>query len=460
MFSTREAAAQLNVSVRRVNALIASGDLQAEKFGDVWAIDEQSVERLASNRRPAGRPRRDQKDPDLLDSYTLMNKNHAVLEFIFNRQRGIVVSLETLKDVAYAPPGACGRPGRPTPTALTGWIRDRYIPSVRPNLNKVLKELGLTQASELLFSSLGLNLSDQYWFRPAGSSLNWHEVNYFENDYTDILGRSLNNQQVVLTRHNVASPSSGTPGVLPKWWERREGRNYLVKAGGYSNREPFNEVLASELYAVLLDEDDYASYWLEEVDGRAFSVCACMVDANTELIPLRDALSCYAGSDVRSIYERYLRVGEELEAPGLECHLAKMLACDFLTANPDRHDLNLGLIRDVESLTYLGAAPIFDNGHAFYLAAYRPDELKRGLYQYESNPFSPYPLSQLALISDYDWYDPSRLTGFDDTIRRVLGQHPNLSEEWIEAIVAQFAYRLARLNEQAAQFRPLSIGGR
>jgi hypothetical protein len=182
-----------------------------------------------------------------------------------------------------------------------------------------------------------------------------------------------------------------------------------------------------------------------------------MVDSTTEFIPMHDILSCYARSDVRSVYERYLRVAEELGISGLERHLAKMITCDFLTANPDRHDLNLGLIRDAESLAYLKAAPIFDNGHAFYLAAYRPEELKRGLYQYESNPFSPYPLSQLALINGYDWYDPSRLAGFDDTIRNTLGQHPELNGEWIEAIVAQFTYRLTRLNEQAAQFRPLSI---
>ncbi|MDR0347112.1 MAG: DNA-binding protein [Coriobacteriales bacterium] len=457
MLSSREAALKLGVSLRRVNALIASGDLQAEKFGTVWVIDERSVERLIANRRPAGRPKQGQRDSALLDAYTLMNKNHRVLEFLFNREQGVVVSIEPLEDVAYAPVGICGRPDRPSRGAMTGWLSNRYIPSVRPNLSKVLRELGLTHPSELLFGSLGLNLSDHYWFRPKGSELDWHDVNYFENDYTDTLGRSLSNQHVELTRRNAASPSSGTPGVLPKWWERRAGRNYLVKAGGYGNREPFNELLASRLYEALLDEEDFVRYWLEENDGRAFSICACMVDETTELIPMRDILSCYAGSDVRSVYERYLRVGEDQGVTTLERHLAKMIACDFLTANPDRHDLNLGLIRDVESRAYLGAAPIFDNGRAFYLAAYRPDELKRGLYQYESNPFSPYPLSQLALVSDFDWYDPSRLEGFPDVIRHVLGEHPELGEEWIEAIVAQFAHRLTRLNEQAAQFRPLSL---
>jgi hypothetical protein len=457
MLSTREAALKLGVSPRRVNALIASGDLQAEKFGTVWAIDERSAERLVANRRSAGRPKQGQKDPALLDTYTLMSRNHRVLEFLFNREQGTVVSIAPLEDVAYAPVGICARPGQPSRGAMTGWLSNRYIPSVRPNLSKVLRELGLTHPSELLFGSLGLNLSDQYWFRPKGSELDWHDVNYFENDYTDTLGRSLSNQHVELTRRNAASPSGGTPGVLPKWWERRDGLNYLVKAGGYGNREPFNELLASKLYEALLDEDDYVRYWLEENDGRAFSVCACMVDATTELIPLRDVLSCYAGSDIRSVYERYLRVGEDQGVANLRRQLAKMIACDFLTANPDRHDLNLGLIRDVESHTYLGVAPIFDNGHAFYLAAYRPDELTRGLYQYESNPFSPYPLSQFALVSDFDWYDPSRLEGFADTIRHVLGGHPNLNEEWVEAIAAQFAHRLTRLNEQAAQFRPLSL---
>lgn len=47
MLTTKEAAALLKVSPRRVNNLIEVGALRAQKFGRAWMVDEASVrERL------------------------------------------------------------------------------------------------------------------------------------------------------------------------------------------------------------------------------------------------------------------------------------------------------------------------------------------------------------------------------------------------------------------------------
>ena len=43
MYTTKEAAQRLGISMRRVNALIASGDLEAQRFGRSWMLDERSV---------------------------------------------------------------------------------------------------------------------------------------------------------------------------------------------------------------------------------------------------------------------------------------------------------------------------------------------------------------------------------------------------------------------------------
>jgi excisionase family DNA binding protein len=51
---TKEAAKRLNVSVRRVQALIAAGRLQAKKIGNSFAIDEDDLKFL--NGRKNGRP--------------------------------------------------------------------------------------------------------------------------------------------------------------------------------------------------------------------------------------------------------------------------------------------------------------------------------------------------------------------------------------------------------------------
>ena len=43
----------------------------------------------------------------------------------------------------------------------------------------------------------------------------------------------------------------------------------------------------------------------------------------------------------------------------------RMIVVDYIIANEDRHLNNFGLVREAESLKWLGAAPIFDSGSSF-----------------------------------------------------------------------------------------------
>lgn len=52
MYTTKEAAQRLGISMRRVNALIASGDLEAQRFGRSWMLDERSVHERAERAEP------------------------------------------------------------------------------------------------------------------------------------------------------------------------------------------------------------------------------------------------------------------------------------------------------------------------------------------------------------------------------------------------------------------------
>jgi hypothetical protein len=390
-----------------------------------------------------------------------MSRDHEILDFIYNSRNHTVGEVRALDGIAYAPLGILSSPGHPTATYTTEWIANRYIPSIRPRLAEALRELGYSHPAQMMFASFGLNLSDQYWFKPEGVSLDWHELNYFENDYDDVLGRSMSRptsgDAPGLKLFDTRSPSAGTPGILPKWWERRNGIDYLVKGSSLNNREPYNEQLSTKLYTALLDERDYVLYTLEALGEQVFSACPCFIDATTELMPMRDVMSCYAPAHRRWDYRLYVDACRSLGATDIERQLAKMLVCDFLTANPDRHDRNLGLIREVETLAIRSVAPIFDNGRAFFFAAQRPEELLDGLFFYQSTPFSEYPSAQLALVEDYSWYEPERLNGFSDTMREVLSKNPALPSEFIDAMAAQFSRRLERVNEAAREHRPLSL---
>ncbi len=54
--TTAQAAQRLGVSVRRVQALIKSGHLEATRFGKAWLIEEGFLQRVAV--RKPGRPRK------------------------------------------------------------------------------------------------------------------------------------------------------------------------------------------------------------------------------------------------------------------------------------------------------------------------------------------------------------------------------------------------------------------
>jgi excisionase family DNA binding protein len=56
IYNTYQAAERLGVSVRRIQALITTGLLKADKIGRDWAIPQNEVERFKEQERQAGRP--------------------------------------------------------------------------------------------------------------------------------------------------------------------------------------------------------------------------------------------------------------------------------------------------------------------------------------------------------------------------------------------------------------------
>ena len=54
--TARQAAEKLGVNDSRIRQLIGTGKLPAEKYGNLWLVDEKDLE-LVRDRKPTGRPR-------------------------------------------------------------------------------------------------------------------------------------------------------------------------------------------------------------------------------------------------------------------------------------------------------------------------------------------------------------------------------------------------------------------
>ncbi len=439
MLTTKQAAERLGVSSRRVLALVEAGDLAAERFGRSWMIDERSVEERARAPRLAGRPKLGQKRLLSLKPYTLMNRNHAVFDFVYDDGRKRV-SIERVREgAAWAPLGA-GLAGRkPNGEDFAAWLRRRYMPPLRPEAARLMRAAGVSSTDALMFGSLGLNLSDQYWFKLEGVDLDWHDVNFFENGYERTADGPFR------------TPDSSTPGALEKRWERIDGIDCLIKgSSGSDEREPYNEVLATRLFRRLLEEGEYVPYEMVERDGRTCSSCPTFVTAQTEFIPAADVAVGAGITEGRDFYRGYAAFCEGKGIEDVRTGLSKMIVCDHVMANFDRHRGNFGLVRTVETLDGWRMAPLFDNGAGFFSRA-TLRELERERFVWTANPFEEYPLQQLARVEDLSWYDPHMLDGFDDEVRAVLGRNPSLPEAFVEHAARHVLRNIAAVDDVAAE---------
>ena len=95
----------------------------------------------------------------------LMSKNVPIAELEIND--GFIVSIKKMENPEYLPLIARLRAPAAAAAGLRKWLEHRSIPRTRKNLSRLLQEAGVDSSNALSIKNLGLNLSDQYWFRPA-----------------------------------------------------------------------------------------------------------------------------------------------------------------------------------------------------------------------------------------------------------------------------------------------------
>ena len=162
-----------------------------------------------------------------------------------------------------------------------------------------------------------------------------------------------------------------------------------------------------------------------------------MLCEDEELIPALHIIRSRKQSNSQSDYQFLISCFENLGLKDVETYLSKMLACDFILGNFDRHYQNFGVIRNVETLEYTRFAPIFDTGNSLWCLAESLDTLQD--FSYIAKPFGRNGLSperQLRLLSNFEWFDPTKLTGFTDEVTEILALNPNMPSVRITKIIA------------------------
>ncbi len=346
----------------------------------------------------------------------------------------------------FAPIGARDGSGSIGKGGLTSWWRSRAIPSTRDGFERLRSDLDGVHPLDLLESSLGLSLSDQFWIREVGSGLLWEDVNFFDNGFDGQLGLfTLGSSGVAaagLAGKTARDPNSSLGGNLKKAWEQSGDGFVLVKAGSKPfEQEPANELIATRLFERLLDPGDFVPYSVEMRDGHPYSVCPDMIGRDECFVPAWDIINASKRPGHLSPWLHLLGCYDALGIERAERQLSKMFACDYIVANQDRHWNNFGIVFDARTMEADRVVPIFDTGGSLFFKApeldapvdfwYRPIPL------IEQRAKRVSPEDQLALIKDLEWFDASALDGFDNEVREILRACTRHPQKRIDAIVGK-----------------------
>ena len=380
--------------------------------------------------------------------YTLMHKEIPVIEMTLDEATGAIQRVGAAFRLEHLPVGISVKKGSIADrAALNTWWIDRSIPASRSGVQRALEVLKLDNTQMLLTRCFGLSLSDQYWVKPKGSGLQWKQVNFFTNPFSEDIGDVLLGKAARMDGFDFRSPDNTSDRFLKKRWKIVNGKRCLLKAGSAPYmQQPFNEVIASAVARRLgIPHVPYTLIWDEDIP---YSVCEDFITPDTELVSAWRVMQTMKRDNSTSLYRHYVNCCNALGIPDIVHSLDQMITLDYLIANEDRHQNNFGLVRDANTLEWLGAAPIFDSGSSLGY-----DKLSSAILAgkgVECKPFKRTHEEQLKLVTSFDWVDPDCLYGLEDEIRGILDQ----AGEYMEpartaAICTSTGLRAKRLIELA-----------
>lgn len=255
---------------------------------------------------------------------------------------------------------------------LRKWWQRRAVPMSQGKIQRILEQMGMTTPQEYLVKNLGLSLTDHYWIKPLDMDLGWKDINLFTNDFRDPIGDMQFDEQTELIQlpENAFSPSSSVQGELRKKWIIMDGKRCLVKGNhGGNSQESLNEVVATLLHEKQ-GRQTYVSYDTVRLDNHSqiYCVCESFTSNEVELIPAIDVVESKKKNNATSMYEHFIQVCMEhgLDDGVTRSFLEYQILTDFILTNTDRHLNNFGVLRDTNTLKFIGMAPIFDSGNSMF----------------------------------------------------------------------------------------------
>ena len=385
---------------------------------------------------------------------TLMHKRFQVAEMELDETTGFILKIAEVYEPKHLPIGVSFKNGIADRGALNEWWTDRSIPASRSGVRNALENLNITNTKMLLVRCFGLSLSDQYWIKPQDANISWEEINFFDNSFSEDIGDVLFGQAKKKDGFDFSSPDNTSDGCLKKRWKIIDGKRCLIKGGSNPfQQQVFNEVIATKIMERLdIPHVPYTMIWDK---GSPYSVCEDFVTADTELVAAWRIINSKKKSNNMSVYQHFVSCCKDFGIANIERSLDKMLVLDYIIANEDRHLNNFGLVRNAETLEWIGFAPIYDSGSSLGYDKL-PTQIRMQA-DITCKPFKKTHTEQLKLVSDFSWIDFDKLSDIETVIREVLSVEEAqelIDERRIEAISDSIRARIDILQGIAKTHTP------
>ena len=262
------------------------------------------------------------------------------------------------------------------------WLSDREIPVNRENYSAYIKKG--TTARQFMLSNYGYSFTDCYWIQDSQNNYIWNDICYLRNSVDDFVS-------VKDANHMYKGQNATLGGQLEKFWYKRDGALKLCKkTGKLYDVLNAREIFASEIYKRLGYKNHCDYEFLYDSTGDIVGCkCFSFVKNNLELVTAYDLLEEYNCTQQDDVYEKVIDFAYQYGLDRKECsdYMDIQTMVDYLITNRDRHQENIGFLRDAETLTIVSPAPVYDSGSCKHLEGEYPEDLENtvinGLYYTE-----------------------------------------------------------------------------
>ena len=361
-------------------------------------------------------------------NYLLMHKDHIVCGMQLDHFGKIEKINVNINELEHQPFGTSSKQIR-----LKKWWNDRAIPLTRHEAKTALSKLGYTSTGSMLIDNLALSLNDCYWIKPIGSNLRWKDVSLFSNKFEDDFGTlTLNRFATINLKNKTLFNSATSQGELQKkWCIDKDGRRFMVKGNyGSSFQQSINELFATELHKKQ-GFKNYTPYFKTNLDiGKDNSAIGCssycFCNEKVESISAWDIIESRIKPNHISTFQHFRSICIEngIKEKEFDDYFDYLIMTDFLLSNTDRHMNNVAVLRNPDTLKFIGLAPIYDTGNSMFFRTSTVDLRYVNPYKIEITSFVKTEVKMLKLVKNRMALDLNK-TDMDFSIYSKFGKLDN-----------------------------------